>query len=401
MNIKKKIFGIIIATSDYKGIFNHNKELFNQLSKGFTKVYVLNMLAFKFREDKKKIKNQKILPKNFIFLNFTKSIDFLNFFKNRQMIAIQYLDKNPSFFKIFFLIKLAKIKNIMVMNLGNFGNKITPDFNTKHVFAFAHYYQKGFYYLFRILTILNIFPKIDLLFESDIRIIKNHNNGLSRRFEKTFPFFKISYFRKIELVNSVFFKQDYKIRKKSKKYILYVDVPINHGDKVIREGYADKNTEENFYLNLNIFLERLSKILNLKIAVGLHPSNNIGFKYLNKFEIKKKRTLDLIPNCEIAVFTHSSLISSALMLKKNILFINSEFMGKYHTDLTNRYVKSLGSFSINIDKPFMLKKIQILNKIKNSVNNYNKYIKTRLNADGRNLPNEKIIKKIKEYFFKY
>jgi len=333
MKIKKKIFGIIIATYDYKGIFNHNKELFNVLSKSFTKVYVLNMIAFKFRKDNKKIKNQKLLPRNFIFLNFTRIIDFLNFFKNRQMIAIQYLDKNPDFFKIFFLVKLAKIKNIMIMNLGNFGNKITPDFNVKYVFAFAHYYQKGFYYLFRVLTILNIFPKIDLLFESDRRIIQNHNNGFSRKFETKFPFFKISYFRKIELVNSIFFKQNNKIRKNSKKYILYVDVPINHGDKVLREGYANKNTEENFYLNLNVFLERLSEILNLKVIVGLHPNSNIGFKYLNKFEIKKKRTLDLIPNCEIALFTHSSLISSALMLKKKILFLNSEFMGKYHTDL--------------------------------------------------------------------
>ena len=84
----------------------------------------------------------------------------------------------------------------MISNLGNFGNKTNPEFHLSNVFAFSHYYQKGFYYIFRILTILNLFPKIDLLFESNVKVIKAHNNGLSRKFERLFPFFKISYFRK-------------------------------------------------------------------------------------------------------------------------------------------------------------------------------------------------------------
>ena len=64
---------------------------------------------------------------------------------------------------------------------------------------------KGFYYLFRILTILNIFPKIDLLFESNTEIVHALNNGISRKFEKLFPYFKISYFRKIEIDHNSFY----------------------------------------------------------------------------------------------------------------------------------------------------------------------------------------------------
>ena len=106
------------------------------------------------------------------------------------------------------------------MNLGNFGNKQTPNFNLNYLFAFKHYYEKGFYYLFRILTIFNIFPKIDLLFESNQKVIEAHKKGISRKFEGLFPFFKISYFRKIEKINSIFFSKN-RTRKnlKKEKYI--------------------------------------------------------------------------------------------------------------------------------------------------------------------------------------
>ena len=64
----------------------------------------------------------------------------------------------------------------MISNF-NFGNKTKMEFIFRsNVFAFSHYYQKGFYYIFRILTILNLFPKIDLLFESNVKVIKAHNN---------------------------------------------------------------------------------------------------------------------------------------------------------------------------------------------------------------------------------
>ena len=122
MKSKKKIFGIIIAIEDYRGIYNQNKELFKQFSKDFKEVYVINLINLKFREKNCKIKNKNLFPNNYKFFNFSSSSDFLKFFKEREMIAIQYLSKNPDFFKILFLIKMVNIKNIMISNLGNFTN---------------------------------------------------------------------------------------------------------------------------------------------------------------------------------------------------------------------------------------------------------------------------------------
>ena len=162
--MKIKCLGFILSVEDYEKFIKLNKELINELSKNFEKIYVVNVINLRLRVSKSKIINERLFPSNFECLNFDTSKEFLNFFKNKYFVGIQYLDKNPDFFKIFLLIKLSKIKNVMIMNLGNLGLSNTIDFNPKYIFAFKHYYQKGFYKLFRILTILNIFPKIDLLF---------------------------------------------------------------------------------------------------------------------------------------------------------------------------------------------------------------------------------------------
>lgn len=399
MNNKKKIFGVVIATSDYKGIFYQNKELFNQLSKDFGTIYVLNMIKFKFREKNIKIRNQKLFPRNFCFLNFSNIETFVNFFRDKQMFAIQYLDKNPDFFRIFYLLKKVNIKNIMISNLGNFGNKLNPEFHLSNVFAFKHYYEKGFYYIFRILTIFNIFPKVDLLFESNLEIIKAHNNGLSRKFERLFPFFKISYFRKIKKINSIFFDQFVNIKSSKKKnYILYIDVPINHGDRVLREGDVPLQIQIKFYQNLNFFLKKLSNIFKRKVIIGVHPSSKIALKYLSSFEISSKRTIDLIPNCELAVVTHSSLVSSAVIYNKKILSIRSKYLGNFISTQTEKYKNALRLLSLDIDENTSINKNYIVKKMNLSKKNYKKYLHTRIITDGKNKSYETITRTIKKNF---
>lgn len=399
MQNKKKIFGIILPYNDYLRFYNLNKELINQLSKDFKDIYIINVFNLKFRTKVSIIKNEKIFPKNFKFLNFKDSRSFLDFFKDKECVALQYLTKNPDYFKIFFLIKLAKIKNIMIMNLGNYGNKQTPNFSKKNIFAYKHYYLKGFYYIFRIFTIVNIFPKIDLLFESNKKIIQAHNNGISRKFENLLPFFKISYFRKIKKINSIFFVKNKKKIKINKKFILYVDVPLDHGDVVTREGLISLSTKKKFYKNLSNFLQKISKLLRYKIVIGLHPSSKIGYKYLSNFKISKRRTIDLINESEVVVCTHSSLISSAVIHKKKILSVRSKYLGNYATNLANKYKDSLKLYTLSIEEPFSINRKTLLIKMKKSFKYYDKYIDTRLISDGNRDPYKKISDVIKKIYF--
>jgi hypothetical protein len=400
----EKKFGIILAVKDYEPFLKQQKELIKEIEENFEKVFIINVYNLKLLDNNNNIPiNHNLFPKNFECLNFKKSNEFLKFFKNKDFVALQFLDKNPSFFKIFFLIKLANIKNILIMNLGDFGNSQTIDWNPKHIFAFKHYFEKGFYYVFRILTILNIFPKIDLLFEARTYIIKAIKNGFSRKFEKKYPFFKVSYFRKIEKVNSLFY-DDY-INKKitkvhiNKKILLYVDVPIDHGDRVNREGKIPNYIKEEFYKNLKIFLKKIETKLKMNLVIGLHPSNKSGKNVFSGFNISSERTTDLIPKSDMIIFIYSSLINKAALFKKKMICIESKYLGNYIGGLTNKYKKALHLNSFNIDNKFNLEKKNIISAATNSIRYYDKFISKNLNADGNNLSNKKIIRRIKEIFF--
>ena len=151
--MKEKCFGIIIADRDYKRFINLNRILLEDLSKNFKKVYVINVFGLKFRQNKGSIINKKGFPINFIHIKIDSSLQFLHFFKDKNFVALQFLAKSPDYFRIYYLIKKADIKNIMIMNLGEFGNKQTIDWkHLKTLKASAHFYDKGFYYFFRILT---------------------------------------------------------------------------------------------------------------------------------------------------------------------------------------------------------------------------------------------------------
>ena len=158
----------------------------------------------------------------------------------------------------------------MISVTSMFGTKIFVDIPLKSFFVgYKHFLKKGFYHVWRILTILNIFPKIRLLFESNKELIKAFNSGISKKFENKFPFFKISLYRKIVHVNSNVFdtylkyaKRKKKIFKNEKKFILYIDSPIDSEDRVSREGPVSDLEKKYLYKNLFIALNKLSLVFN-------------------------------------------------------------------------------------------------------------------------------------------
>ena len=401
--MKKKIIGFILAQNEYKSFVNQNKLLINALSKQFDKVYILNLVRLRFHVKNKDVINQEQFPDNYILSTPNNSSEFLNFFKDKEMIGIQYLSKTPNFFKIFYLIKKVKIKNIMIMNLGNFGNKQSIELqNIKFFKAFKYFYRKGFYYPFRLFTIFNIFPKIEILFESNNDIIENIKNGLSRKVENLFPFFKISYFRKVIRVNSVAYDhllQNKETLEVNSKKILYVDTPLNHPDRNEREGKLNDFDVKNFYAKLTNFLEKMSKTFDRKILICPHPSNKKELKYFQNFEISKKSTIDEIPTSDIIIFTLSSAILPSIIYKKKIINLESQYLGKYLNNFRIKYCNSLNLFSINIDNNVEIKKEYFLEKMNNSIEFYDDFIKSKLCSDKNISSTSKIIQILKKDFF--
>ncbi len=402
--MKEKVMGIIVALDDYKNFSIQNEGILRELSQKFKRIFVINVVNLKIGKKTTNIINQDCLPENFICKNFDTSKDFLKFFKNIDLIAIQFLSKSLEYFRIHYLLKKSNTTNIMIMNLGNFGNQQTIEWNIKYLFsAYKHYYEKGFYYLFRIMTILNIFPKIDLLFECNKDTIDAHNSGISRKFEDFLPFFKISYFRKIEKVNSIFFdhfiENKQKFIKENNNTILYIDTPLNHPDRILREGNVKNEIIEKYYKNLNNFLKNLSKLLNMKVVICLHPKNKSIKNFFEDFTISDEPTINMIPSSEIIVYSLSSAVLNAVMYKKKIINIKSNFLGDYLNKINSKYTKALELLSHDIDKEFLLSKEDCFKKMNFSILKYDNFINKRLQSDGSKISRIKIVQKIKENFF--
>ena len=94
----KKFIGIILETNNYQSFINQNSLLIEELSKNFKNIYVINVIKLKFRQIDKEVLNENKFPRNFICKTIDNSKEFLNFFKDKEFIALQYLSKNPDFF---------------------------------------------------------------------------------------------------------------------------------------------------------------------------------------------------------------------------------------------------------------------------------------------------------------
>ena len=104
---------------DLNRISRNNKELNNQLSKNFKKIYILNLnnLRYFYGKNNYPAKNDlKLIPKNFEMVNIKTSDDFIKFSKNKKLfIVINGISKSIIDFKIFYLFKKVKARLIMLL----------------------------------------------------------------------------------------------------------------------------------------------------------------------------------------------------------------------------------------------------------------------------------------------
>lgn len=393
----EKTFCYINISDDLLRFSRINKELINYLSKKFKKIYILNLQSLRLFSKNKNFsinKNKKLLPKNFKIIDIKNTNHFLRFSKNKELIVIMNsLTKSLYDFKIYYLLKKINAKLVMISINSMWGTKIFVDIPLKDIFVgHKHFFKKSFYYIWRILTILNIFPKIHLLFESNKEFIKAFNSGISRKFENRFPFFKISLYRKIVHVNSNVFDTFYKNfknkknkLKEEKKFILYIDSPIDSEDRTSREGPVSNLVKKKYYKNLFNALNKLSYIFNKKIVISLHPNSIKIFDKTKKifdnnknFVVSKKRTVDLIQKSSIVLFSISSAILHAVILKKKILGLRSKYFGKYNLKIHEKNIKGINCPCIDIDQKIQISSKTINKAFRNSISSYDKLIKKRL-----------------------
>ncbi len=319
--MKKNIFGIVIDNQSPEVIYKFYKELFSEVSKNFDKFYILDLtdLVLYKRKGVDITKGKSLFPKNFIYKKISNAKNLELFLKDKRLIAINNLGKNPDYFWALRCLKKNNVKLINILNTGEIGNQTTLNFSKRSFVNWKNFYSRGFYFFFRILTIINILPKIEITFHSNIEVIKKLNNSFTKNFDKVFPFFKISYVNEFIKINS----RSTTLRKTQNKssYILFIDCPIMSGDRLTFENNNIKIEEKKFYEKLILFLKNLSKLYKKKVIVSLHPKYKN--KYLqNNFKLAKKSTREMIDDASLVIFsTSGAIIDAVLKKKKNYKFL--------------------------------------------------------------------------------
>ncbi len=181
--------------------------------------------------------------------------------------------------------------------------------------------------------------------------------------------------------------------------ILYVDTHFDHPDRTSREGPVNKNYQNIFYSNLNIFLNKISLLYKKKVIISKHPGNKSYHEFYSSFEISKISTSEAIFESDIVIFTLSSAILNAVILKKKIIQIKSTLLGEYMQNISGQYAKLLGLVTFDVDKNYMLSKEALDIQLKKSIENYTTYINNKLTLDGNNSSSAKIALTIRNKFF--
>ena len=197
----KKIIAILTTSSNYQRTININSLLYREILKEFKELYIIdlkNLIFFKkkkinkktlFKINKKtlfKIKGIKIFKPN-------NSLELINFFKEKKLIAFHCLGKGLPNFKIYYILNKINLTQILLLNIGLLNNAVEINKDNVNFTRLYFFYNKLFTrYIFKFLTIINIFPKIDYYFDSSKPTIKNINSSFIRKIEKVFPKIKIS-----------------------------------------------------------------------------------------------------------------------------------------------------------------------------------------------------------------
>ena len=406
----KKIFGLIIESEKPERFFFDQKGLYEKISKTFNEFFIINLIHFSLFKKKKLLTNKylnNILPHNFKIITPVNEDELKKFLINKNLVAFMEFGKKLRCFKIHYLVKKYNIRLIYLVNLGAMGNHyLGKSISGKRETKILRYYlfilkKISIHYLFRVLTILNIFQKIDIYFESIKTIVDNCNNSLGKKIEKIFPFLNICYFRKIIHINSKSFDKLTKSELNlSEEKIVFIDSNFDHYDR-ISEGKIDEELRLKYFNQLSQFLLELSNIYNKKVTICLHPTTDLDIykKYLGTFEICKFQTSENIRQAFIVVFHGSTIINDAIFLKKKIISLSSKTLGGHYMDRIDFFQKTLGLFSYSLDEKKELNKDLLQAQLEKITKNYDHYVKKEMMAEDSILGEDKIINTVrKEYF---
>lgn len=366
--MRKKILGYTFVGSFERQNYVF-KDLLRNLNREIKNYYFIDLsrLILRYNPNKKyKKKKNFFIPKNYNELD--------EFLKKYQLITFISLGKTFEYFRTLYLLKKNDVKLILNMSIGV--NKEFKFFKKK-IFSLKN--EKISFLLFRFFVLINIFPKIDHMFEGSLENINLIKKQIGHKIYRIFPFINIRYIQNLHHINCRAYDSFLKISNKAKEdYIVFLDGGFDHPD-VERHGVSQsKENREKYYFFLNKILLLLKKFYKKKIVFCVHPKvkSSVIRKYLSKkIKVIKYRTQYYILKAHTTVSHESSTTFDALILKKRLINLNSRLMGPFYYDRNKYYPNRIKIPSYEMENYHMIKKKDIDKFFKNKKNLYDSYIK--------------------------
>jgi hypothetical protein len=165
--LKKKYFCLMVSFADIKQYINQKKYFIDKISNSFDEFYLINSEKLEYLSKKKEIdlkEIKKLLPTNCKVFDPVNSSEFLNFCENKDLVILSNIGRQWRHFRIHYLLKKSQSKLIYVQNLGNYQTTAYPKLRS---FVLQLLLKHLPHKITIILSILRIFPMIDLRFLSD------------------------------------------------------------------------------------------------------------------------------------------------------------------------------------------------------------------------------------------
>ena len=406
--MKKKTLGLLINFNSLEHHLHVNEYLFKKISESFDKFILINSSELEFillkkaffawdrlpdyKLDLQKIKNY--LPNNFEIFEPKDNKSFNKFVKDKDLIIISSIGRTFSEYNIYYLLKKNNIKQIQISNIANNEKEwVFINFSSKIKFLIG---KRLPHKIIAFLSIINFIQKIDIRFDSNMKIINWwKNNNLKRKLinfssikeiipinNRTFDFFKTN-------------KMDI-----SEDFIVLIDANVNHKEDLVLRGKVDEDIIKDHYENLNKFLDKLSKAYNKKVVVCIHPDYDLELikSYFPSYEVVKYKTRENICKAFIVLFFDSSAIMDAYFLNKKIISLRPHANVKWSSN-TEKYFKDFDTVNLNIHEHENIDTNKLLIDLDNAKKSYHKFVNTYVKVDNENIGVDKIIKIIKERYF--